>query len=1169
MKRLRRWLFWLLIILLILVLLIVGASYFLLGTERGFKLVTNEVTARVPGLDLGNVQDDLSTGIQSDQVKFSNDQISINASGLQSKWRTGCLLDKQVCIDKVSIDELNIETFATAEPEPASEPSDITLPGVNLPVSFDIKDVLVKTLRFQPPGDAPVQELKNIMLSASSEGEQIVIHNLSTQYQNYSVSASGSISPKDDYPLNLVAILKADDIIDEHDVQAKVILSNTLESLNVNAYSTGAVELDIEGSVKPLDKTLPLNLSISAKQLGWPLQEFTMANAENVGINITGDINDYQLALQSELSGEQIPNSSLSLAGLVNPQRALLPEISILTLGGFATGNAAVSWDSGITWVTELIAKEINPAVKFEGVDGKLNAVLRANGDVKDGAYTIGLPQLSVDGTLRQFPFSLNASGEKTASDKWVLNGLALKNGENSVRANGELSDNWDMKIKADLPALQNLMPGLAGGFNANVAISGDLKAPDATVQASAAVVKFNDILIQGLSLKSNVAKAGEEQSDLLLAIGKINLGVQEFANTRLSLDGSKSAHKIDIFTDGPEKTSLDFLANGALDDQFNWQGTLQDIKLEVPAHAITLEKPTALAWNQGSQKLSIDPHCWAIQDANLCLKNKVLAEPTGDALVTLSNYRLEQLNLFLPADSTLAGVLNADIDVNWGAQLAGGYRLGLNAGIDRGGIKVLDPNGLPLRFNYDTLKLVSSADSSLIDSTLTINSKTMGNAEIAVKLDPASEEKPIGGKVDLNGFDLSFVKAFLPDFDEIGGVLSTNGYLAGNLTEPQYNGTVKVDNIVVKADSLPLAVDSGYVEAVVTGQTAAISGAIKSGEGTVNVLGSAILDPTNWRADLKVDSDALSIAQNPIIESSINTDLTISADAKSIVVRGDVDVPMATINIRELPKGATSLSDDIVIIEDEQRKKQLAEKREAGSIKLDVGVDVTLGENVNLSGYGLTAALQGDMSVALQSPNPVQLGGEIRIVEGIYKQYGQDLKISDGQILFVGPIDQTSLNIDAVRTIESEDRIAGLHIDGRLSNPEISLFTDPADKPQESILSYIILGRDIQENNDQESNLLATAALALTLRGSRGFATSIADTLGIKDFSLDARGSGDDTEVVVSGRVSDKLLLRYGRSVFEDASTLYLRYDITKKLYVEAAEGLARAVDIFYSFSF
>jgi len=181
-------------------------------------------------------------------------------------------------------------------------------------------------------------------------------------------------------------------------------------------------------------------------------------------------------------------------------------------------------------------------------------------------------------------------------------------------------------------------------------------------------------------------------------------------------------------------------------------------------------------------------------------------------------------------------------------------------------------------------------------------------------------------------------------------------------------------------------------------------------------------------------------------------------------------------------------------------------------------------------------------MSVSIQTPNPPQLGGEIKVVNGIYKQYGQNLK-ADGTVLFVGPVNQSRLNIDAVREIDDEDRVAGLRIQGTVETPEITVFTNPADKSEDSILSYIVLGRDINDTTDQEANLLATAALALTVKGGKNITSGLAESLGVQEFDLETRGRGDNTEIVVSGRLNDRLLLRYGRSVFLVRLIFFIRF--------------------------
>jgi len=43
-----------------------------------------------------------------------------------------------------------------------------------------------------------------------------------------------------------------------------------------------------------------------------------------------------------------------------------------------------------------------------------------------------------------------------------------------------------------------------------------------------------------------------------------------------------------------------------------------------------------------------------------------------------------------------------------------------------------------------------------------------MGKANVDISLDPASEDKNITGNVNLSGFKIGFLKAFLPEFQDI-----------------------------------------------------------------------------------------------------------------------------------------------------------------------------------------------------------------------------------------------------------------------------------------------------------------------------------------------------------------------------------------------------------------
>ncbi|MEH6390007.1 MAG: translocation/assembly module TamB domain-containing protein, partial [Pseudomonas profundi] len=86
---------------------------------------------------------------------------------------------------------------------------------------------------------------------------------------------------------------------------------------------------------------------------------------------------------------------------------------------------------------------------------------------------------------------------------------------------------------------------------------------------------------------------------------------------------------------------------------------------------------------------------------------------------------------------------------------------------------------------------------------------------------------------------------------------------------------------------------------------------------------------------------------------------------------------------------------------------------------------------------------------------------------------------------------------------------------------------------------------------------------------GSGPLAQNIAGSLGIENFQLETEGSGAGTQVVAAGYLTDRLSLRYGVGVFEPANQVALRYDLTRRLYLEAVSGFASSLDFFYRIDF
>ena len=963
------------------------------------------------------------------------------------------------------------------------------------------------------------------------------------------------------------------------DFRVALALDDTVADLALRAEVSGDAEAVLEGRVQPLKKSLPVDVTLSSASLGWPLDTKALVEATDIRLGVDGTLADYRLALATSLSGAQVPETDLDIAGVVNTERLVLPDVGVRTLGGSVNGTAALSWHDTLTWLTALNLENLDPERATDALKGKLGGAVKASGTVEDGSWTLVVDGARIKGTLAGYPFSLDAKASKGLDEVWRLDRLTLDNGENRVRANGTIGDAVDVSLDAALPQLENLWPGLGGALEAKLVATGPLATPDVALDVSSDAVSFDDVAVRGLAVTGKVDDAALAPSALSVKVNDVRVAGQRVRNIALGLEGTRDEHALSLFADGPQATAVDLKATGSLAESFDWNGLLRAVTLEVPAHTIRLAKPAALEWDNAEKLFGVEAHCWTTEETNLCLEDDVVAAPTGSATVSLDTYPLARLNPFLPAESTLGGELGLDASIDWGT--ASGFAADVAARISDGGVVVRDAYDEPVEFTYSSLALDAEIDPTNVDATLALDSDNLGSARIRAGVGLGGETMPLDGTVALDGLDLGIVQAFVPDIDEIGGTLSANGTLSGVATDPRLDGRVVLDAPIVRGEALPIEITGGRVTTTVRGKRADIDGEVLAGGGVIDVAGSADWARAAWRADVTLEGSDLNVATDPLVSSSVDHDITIRARPGDIRVAGTVDIPEANIDVADLPAGAATLSGDIVVIEDEEAaERELAEAGgdlegvgavdPPGDTSLRVDVDVTLGDEVLLAAYGLDARLTGDIGIALRSPNPVQLSGEVQVVDGIFKQYGQNLEAS-GRVLFVGPVPATRLDIEAIRRIENgqNDRIAGLRIGGDVEAPDIELFTEPSDKSDESILSYIVLGRDIGETSDQEANLLATAALALTVKGGKAFGQGVADSLGIEEFGLETRGKGDDTELVVSGRLNDRLLLKYGQSVFEAQKTLYLRYDLAKNLYLEAAQGAQRAVDLFYEFSF
>jgi translocation and assembly module TamB len=214
-----------------------------------------------------------------------------------------------------------------------------------------------------------------------------------------------------------------------------------------------------------------------------------------------------------------------------------------------------------------------------------------------------------------------------------------------------------------------------------------------------------------------------------------------------------------------------------------------------------------------------------------------------------------------------------------------------------------------------------------------------------------------------------------------------------------------------------------------------------------------------------------------------------------------------------------------------------------------------------------LEGGLVGRLQVSQKDQGPF-VTGEVNIQDGQYRSFGQDLIIQEGKILMNGPVDQPYVSIKAIRNPDNtqDDVVAGVQVTGPADEPTVSIFSDPS-MPQANALSYLLRGQDI--DGETGGNAMTTTLIGLSLAKSGKVVGQIGEELGVQDLQLDTAGSGDDSQVTVSGYILPGLQVKYGVGIFNSVGEFTVRYRLMKDLYLEAVSGLDSAVDLLYRFEF
>lgn len=1240
-------------LLALLLVMIAAALFALLDTDSGLRFAARNVTRISHGaITLGAARGRVLGGDfeLQDFIYSGSDGTMVAIKQVHLRWHPRALLNGQLYVEHLDVDTLNVSLPAPQQKTVAQSPPHLP---THWPLQILIDDLSLRGFSLQHAQSAPFR-LDDIQFAGSWIGDRITITRLASglpatgplmltgtatmtsdqvQIDTLKLTAGAATleakgafgvgAGRSDlaltfenarYPLTgtdapiLNALhgsasfkgtlaqfdytLQAEAIARDQPIRLTAQGSGTDQQLQIAALDLHAGASDKAGAVQANGTlawapVLRADLDINLSKLD-PGVFFADLNGQLNGklqTHTTMQGDQPQIAFTATLTPSTLRGQPLQLAahGVSEIHQLHLQDLLLEIGGGSLAASGDVAWLPLLKVDAQAQLKQINPGAFLPQWPGVLNGQIKATTRTVEGAPDITLDAKFADSKLRNYPLTLSASGDMR--DRQVtLKQLLLQSGSSQLSASGQVTPPFAVSGKFSGPDIAALYPGLGGQLDFDFSLQGAIDDPHLVSQGKGIALRLHDNRVANLDWHADL----QPSTALQLEVVATNASAAGIAipQLKLSASGTQQYHHVD-FSATTERGDLSLALQGGFDrKRHEWGGQWQSVRLAPQGlPGWSLEKPVGLL--VGAQRFSLEPACFAA-DANngrACFNlQRAVSGPGLHLAVNLDAVALAGFQPLLPKGVALDGRLDGSGELAW---MDDNIR-NAHAELHLSEAHISAPKTPPLELQPSTLTLDQQPDGQL-KATLDLKSP---QAQIGAELIAAQaadwKARALSGHLQLALPDIAFIQPYVPELSTAGGHVDGDLGFAGSLGAPRLSGQLALSE--GHARLVTPGIELTEIQLNLSGNGEGplnLQGSMKSGDGTLQLAGT--FDPATMpmRADLSVKGDNFVAMSTPNAHVWITPDLHLQRDANGARFDGTLTVPKADITPKDLGSSGVSVSRDQVIIVD--GKPQVAES--GTPLQIYSNVNLVLGDAVRFDGFGLVTRITGAVRVNEQPLHDPTAKGELRLIDGAYKAYGQDLTIEDGRLIFDGgAVTQPAVDITASRH-PADDIKVGVHVRGSLSKPMLTLQSEPA-MSREQQLSWLVLGRALEQNSTQDRSAISSAALSLGLSGGDFIANRLAKKVGIDSISVGSAPAGGsdvaaDASAIAGSQAAQgaglaansaaaltlgkyltpKLFVSYGVSLFEPGQTFRILYTLGHGFKVQAESGTASGGDLLYTY--
>lgn len=785
------------------------------------------------------------------------------------------------------------------------------------------------------------------------------------------------------------------------------------------------------------------------------------------------------------------------------------------------------------------------------------------------GVVTALQLQTSLDG-LAQQPLAMQAN-LSLAADAWRLDAVSLTDdsGAQRLSATGRLGlpGRWLPELavtidRLDLPAETGV--GLKAlnawadirivadaeplvwelrGFEASGMVEGRAVAAAGSLSGAGDQPLFPvgevEGSVDGLAFSYERAPLGEASLTLpegiewqQYALASARLRVSPGETTRISL-----AVTGDIATQ--MRLAVTATARGA-----SWR--LSPFTAEALGERVRSESAIAGNWDRERAVVAVDDFCLHLRGSRVCGDSAQLGESGS-------------LRLMLVADESITGKVgdnpyglsfsaSGELSVEWTEREFTEAALALTIPA-----LTFDPflgSGTAESIRFDDVSVNAAATPARQSLDARAASVQAGGVTAAL----AREGDAISGELRFEALQLAAFNDLLPELDLIAGAVEGLVTLGGSLKEPEVSGELRLSDGRAALPGQQNGVEDANLALSGSLDAFTLRGDARLGDGPIHIEGQCCFDGS-FQLVLEGERNQLQLPEG--LDVTISPALTAAVEADRATIRGTVRVHSGTFEHSGPLAEGVAVSNDVVRID-----QPLSQPRR---FDLDVDVRALIDAGFTLRSKELEATLAGDLRLMAEPGRPPQLFGELQVLGGVLRAYGQGLRLERGRVGFAGDPLNPGLDLSAVRDIRGEQLTVGVRATGSLEEPSLALFSEPSRSERET-LSYLLRGRGPDSGAGADGTAMALA-LGASAINQTGFLNSLNSVPGLSQVTLGAEGSDDEMAATISAYVGERLYLSYGMGIYEPVNALTARLYLRSRIWLEVVSRLENSFDVYYRF--